>query len=160
MPYRPKKAKNEPKLGETGNDLSRATQFLGATPPESGHSLHLVPPPQPEIRPEMIPPSPSVRSDAGAVMENKDCPLLDWLLRKYPETPKSRAKQWILAGRVSVGGKSSANRIIFCLTRVGALVLRDRHATTLACGAGGRFIRGFPCSIWTGRWPLSTRGRG
>jgi hypothetical protein len=29
MPYRPKKAKkNEPKPGELGNDLFRATQFL------------------------------------------------------------------------------------------------------------------------------------
>ena len=31
-------------------------------------------------------------------------PLLDWLLRKHPDTPKGRAKQWIVAGRVSVGG--------------------------------------------------------
>lgn len=31
-------------------------------------------------------------------------PLLDWLLLHYPDTPKTRAKQWVLAGRVSVGG--------------------------------------------------------
>jgi 23S rRNA pseudouridine1911/1915/1917 synthase len=30
--------------------------------------------------------------------------LLDWLLTKFPDTPKKRAKQWILAGRVKVGG--------------------------------------------------------
>ncbi|HUK83662.1 MAG TPA: S4 domain-containing protein, partial [Verrucomicrobiae bacterium] len=30
--------------------------------------------------------------------------LLDWLLQKYPDTPKKRAKQWILSGRVSVNG--------------------------------------------------------
>jgi 23S rRNA pseudouridine1911/1915/1917 synthase len=30
--------------------------------------------------------------------------LLDWLLEKYPDTPKKRAKQWIMAGRVSVNG--------------------------------------------------------
>lgn len=31
--------------------------------------------------------------------------LLDWLLEKFPETPKKRAKQWIQAGRVSVAGQ-------------------------------------------------------
>jgi 23S rRNA pseudouridine1911/1915/1917 synthase len=31
-------------------------------------------------------------------------PLLEWLLEKYPDTPKKRAKQWIMAGRVSVNG--------------------------------------------------------
>jgi 23S rRNA pseudouridine1911/1915/1917 synthase len=32
-------------------------------------------------------------------------PLLEWVLEKFPDTPKKRAKQWILSGRVSVGGK-------------------------------------------------------
>ena len=36
--------------------------------------------------------------------ESNTSPLLDWLLKKHPETPKGRAKQWILAGRVSVNG--------------------------------------------------------
>ena len=40
----------------------------------------------------------------GVVIETNASPLLDWLLRKHPDTPKSRAKQWILAGRVSVNG--------------------------------------------------------
>jgi 23S rRNA pseudouridine1911/1915/1917 synthase len=31
-------------------------------------------------------------------------PLLEWLLERYPETPKKRAKQWIVAGRVRVNG--------------------------------------------------------
>jgi len=31
-------------------------------------------------------------------------PLLEWLLRKYPDTPKKRGKQWIAAGRVGVNG--------------------------------------------------------
>ncbi|MCX7885873.1 MAG: RluA family pseudouridine synthase [Verrucomicrobiae bacterium] len=30
--------------------------------------------------------------------------LLEWLLAKYPQTPRTRAKQWIVAGRVSVNG--------------------------------------------------------
>ena len=32
--------------------------------------------------------------------------LLDWVLAKFPETPRTRAKQWINAGRVSVDGKT------------------------------------------------------
>jgi 23S rRNA pseudouridine1911/1915/1917 synthase len=61
--------------------------------------------------------------------------LLDALLLQHPETPKGRAKQWILAGRVSVNGvvvraphqptKQSDN-----------IELGGRHATTLACGSG------------------------
>jgi 23S rRNA pseudouridine1911/1915/1917 synthase len=69
-------------------------------------------------------------------MENKDCPLLHWLLRKYPDTPKSRAKQWILAGRVSVSGIVIRKPHLMLPDPGEALVLRDRHATTLACGAG------------------------
>jgi predicted rRNA methylase YqxC with S4 and FtsJ domains len=30
--------------------------------------------------------------------------LLEWLLEKYPDKPKKRAKQWIMAGRVSING--------------------------------------------------------
>ena len=83
-------------------------------------------------------------------MESKDCPLLHWLLWKYPDTPKSRAKQWILAGRVSVNG----------------IVIRKPHhrfpirgkrwscATAMPrlwrAGRAGRFIRGFRCFIWIG----------
>jgi 23S rRNA pseudouridine1911/1915/1917 synthase len=69
-------------------------------------------------------------------MENKDRPLLHWLLRKYPDTPKSRAKQWILAGRVSVNGIVIRKPHHLLSDPGEALVLRDRRATTLACGAG------------------------
>ncbi len=69
-------------------------------------------------------------------MENPDCPLLHWLLRKYPDTPKSRAKQWILAGRVSVNGIVLRKPHQLLPDPGEALALRDRHATTLACGAG------------------------
>ena len=63
-------------------------------------------------------------------------PLLDWLLEKHPETPKSRAKQWIVAGRVSV-----ANVVIRKPHQIMAdpgdtLELRPRNATTLDCGSG------------------------
>ena len=64
-------------------------------------------------------------------------PLLDWLLEKYPDVPKKRAKQWITAGRVSV------NDVIIrkphhALSDPGtALKLLDRLATTLDCGRDG-----------------------
>ena len=40
----------------------------------------------------------------GNSTENQTRPLLEWLLEKYPDTPKKRAKQWIAAGRVRVNG--------------------------------------------------------
>ena len=64
-------------------------------------------------------------------------PLLEWLLRKYPDTPKKRAKQWIAAGRVSVNG------VIVRLPNQpipdpqNALELLHRRATALDCGANG-----------------------
>src|ERR1035437_10124366 len=63
-------------------------------------------------------------------------PLLDWLLRKHPDTPKGRAKQWIVAGRVSVSGviiRKPHQR----LTDPGdTLELGGSHATALDCGSG------------------------
>jgi 23S rRNA pseudouridine1911/1915/1917 synthase len=44
------------------------------------------------------------RMTTGDSTENKLRPLLEWVLQKYPDTPKKRAKQWITAGRVSVNG--------------------------------------------------------
>ena len=63
-------------------------------------------------------------------------PLLEWLLRKHPDTPKSRAKQWILAGRVSVNGVVVRKPHQLFSDPGDTLVLRGRHATTLACGSG------------------------
>ena len=40
--------------------------------------------------------------NTGDAASKKTSPLLHWLLRKHPDTPKTRAKQWITAGRVSV----------------------------------------------------------
>lgn len=31
-------------------------------------------------------------------------PLIDWVLKQFPDTPKKRAKQWIMSGRVRVDG--------------------------------------------------------
>jgi 23S rRNA pseudouridine1911/1915/1917 synthase len=66
----------------------------------------------------------------------KVSPLLDWLLRKHPDTPKSRAKQWILAGRVSVHGVVIRKPHQAIADPGDTLELRDRHSTTLACGSG------------------------
>ena len=61
---------------------------------------------------------------------------MDWLLRKHPDTPKSRAKQWILAGRVSING-IIVRKPHQPMTDPGdALELRDRQAATLDCGSG------------------------
>ena len=64
-------------------------------------------------------------------------PLLEWLLRKYPDTPKTRAKQWIAAGRVSVHGQIIRLPHQLLPDPQDALSLLDRHATTLECGATG-----------------------
>jgi 23S rRNA pseudouridine1911/1915/1917 synthase len=63
-------------------------------------------------------------------------PLLDWLLRMHPETPRSRAKQWILAGRVSVNGVVSRKPHQTIADPGDTLELGARHASTLACGSG------------------------
>ena len=68
--------------------------------------------------------------------ETKTGPLLDWLLRKYPDTPKTRAKQWVLAGRVSVNGVVIRKPHQMMADPGDALELGDRHATTLDCGSG------------------------
>jgi 23S rRNA pseudouridine1911/1915/1917 synthase len=68
--------------------------------------------------------------------ENQDRPLLEWLLREHPDTPRSRAKQWILAGRVSVNGAVMRKPHQLLPDPGDALLLRDRHAITLDCGTG------------------------
>jgi len=72
----------------------------------------------------------------GGPIEPNTRPLLDWVLALYPTTPKTRAKQWILAGRVSVGGVI-LRRPHQPVSEPGeTLQLLDRRATTLECGAG------------------------
>src|SRR6185295_12236463 len=58
------------------------------------------------------------------------------LLHRYPDTPKNRGKQWILAGRVSVHGVVIRKPHQLVADPGKALVLGDRHATTLECGTG------------------------
>ncbi|HWH70402.1 MAG TPA: pseudouridine synthase, partial [Candidatus Sulfotelmatobacter sp.] len=66
----------------------------------------------------------------------EDSPLLDWLLQQYPDTPKTRAKQWIQAGRVSVNGVVVRKPHQRMPDPGASLQLLGRQATTLDCGAG------------------------
>jgi 23S rRNA pseudouridine1911/1915/1917 synthase len=72
----------------------------------------------------------------GGPIEHKTKPLLDWVLELYPATPKTRAKQWILAGRVSVGGVILRRPHEPVNEPGDRLQLLGRRATTLECGAG------------------------
>src|SRR5947209_515118 len=69
-------------------------------------------------------------------MERNDKSLLDWLLLKHADTPKTRAKQWILAGRVSVRGQVIRKPQQTIRDPGDTLELGARHATTLACDDG------------------------
>jgi len=69
-------------------------------------------------------------------MQDDVNPLLHWLLRKHPETPRSRAKEWILAGRVSVNGVVIRKPHLKMADPGAGLQLGARDATTLDCGAG------------------------
>jgi 23S rRNA pseudouridine1911/1915/1917 synthase len=68
--------------------------------------------------------------------EAKTGPLLEWLLRQYPDTPRTRAKQWILAGRVSVNGTVIRKPHEIIADPKDALELVGRRAATLDCGSG------------------------
>ena len=68
-------------------------------------------------------------------METNATRLLDALLRKHPETAKTRAKQWILAGRVSVNGVV-VRKPHQPIDERDTIQLGGRHATTLDCGSG------------------------
>lgn len=72
----------------------------------------------------------------GGTIENDGRPLLEWLLLKHPDTPKTRAKQWILAGRVSVDGVIIRKPHQLILDPEGTLKLLNRQSTTLECGSG------------------------
>ncbi len=69
-------------------------------------------------------------------IETEAKPLLEWVLRKYRDTPRNRAKKWILAGRVSVNGQI-IRKPHYCLADPGqSLELSARDAATLDWGSG------------------------
>jgi 23S rRNA pseudouridine1911/1915/1917 synthase len=69
-------------------------------------------------------------------MEAEGHTLLEWLLLKHPDTARTRAKQWILAGRVSVNGVILRRPHQLLPEPRAGLELLERRATTLACGTG------------------------
>lgn len=68
--------------------------------------------------------------------KNHGSPLLDWLVGKHPETPRKRAKQWILAGRVSVNGEVIRQPHRTMADPGDGLELLNRGATALSFGTG------------------------
>jgi 23S rRNA pseudouridine1911/1915/1917 synthase len=76
------------------------------------------------------------RFDRTRVPSGTERPLLEWLLLRYPETPKTRAKQWVQAGRVSVAGKVLRKPHELIPDPGNDLRLLDRHAQSLLCGSG------------------------
>jgi 23S rRNA pseudouridine1911/1915/1917 synthase len=72
----------------------------------------------------------------GNVMETEIYPLLDWVMKKHPNTPKARAKEWILAGRFSIKGVVLRRPQQVMPDPGDELELGARHATALTCGAG------------------------
>lgn len=69
-------------------------------------------------------------------LETESQPLLHWLLRRHPQTPKRRAKQWILAGRVRIDGVVLRKPHQMMRDPANRLQLLDRDETTLDLGRG------------------------
>ena len=83
--------------------------------------------------------------------------LLDWLLRKHPDTPKNRAKQWILAGRVSVNGVIIRKPHESLADPGDGLELTAATRPRWPAAPGGRFIRASRCFTWMQPWRWSTK---
>lgn len=69
-------------------------------------------------------------------MDTNEKTLLEWVVAKYPETPRSRAKQWIESGRISVDGAVIRRPHERIVNSDAVVELRQRHDTTLGCGSG------------------------
>ena len=73
---------------------------------------------------------------SGGADEQHERPLIEWILAAYPDTPKTRAKQWIVAGRVSVDGRIVRKPQQVMPDPASGLKLLDRRSTALDCGSG------------------------
>jgi 23S rRNA pseudouridine1911/1915/1917 synthase len=71
-------------------------------------------------------------------MDNQAQPLLHWVLLRFPDTPKARAKQWIETGRVSVGTVVIRKPHQLVADPGDSLQLVRREAVTLSFGRGWR----------------------
>jgi 23S rRNA pseudouridine1911/1915/1917 synthase len=64
-----------------------------------------------------------------------DKPLLDWVLSRFPNAPRTRVKQWILSGRVSVAGAVIRKPHQVLADPGTELQLLGRQAATLECAS-------------------------
>jgi 23S rRNA pseudouridine1911/1915/1917 synthase len=78
---------------------------------------------------------PGATSTGGGDRQGRPQSLLDRLLLLHPGTPKARAKQWILAGRVTVN-QQVVRKPHLPVAEGDCVELGTRHATTLDCGSG------------------------
>jgi 23S rRNA pseudouridine1911/1915/1917 synthase len=69
-------------------------------------------------------------------IESELKPLLHWVLLHYPETPRTRAKQWIVIGRVSVAGEVLRRPHQLMPNPGDQLELRERSALSMESGTG------------------------
>jgi 23S rRNA pseudouridine1911/1915/1917 synthase len=63
-------------------------------------------------------------------------PLLHWVLKRFVDTPRARAKQWIQTGRVSIGGVTHRKPHELLADPGESLQLIGRQAPSLACANG------------------------
>jgi 23S rRNA pseudouridine1911/1915/1917 synthase len=64
-------------------------------------------------------------------MDQTNRTLLDWLLAEFPDTPRKRAKQWILAGRVTIAGVVVRKPNQLIADPCGTLELQGRRSSAL-----------------------------
>jgi RluA family pseudouridine synthase len=62
------------------------------------------------------------------VTSSEKRPLLDWVLARFPDTPKRRAKEWIVTGRIRVGGMPAQKPLELFEDPADSLQLVARHA--------------------------------
>ncbi len=74
----------------------------------------------------------------GSPDEKENRPLLDWVLERYPDTSRTRAKEWIAAGRISVDGVVIRKPHQILAEPKEGLELLGRQEKVLECGSGWR----------------------
>ncbi len=65
-------------------------------------------------------------------------PVLEWVLRQYPETSKRRAKEWIETGRVSIAGEVCRKPQVRVPDPGASLQLAATRSPETKCGTGWR----------------------
>ena len=100
--------------------------------------------------------SPPPKSAADGPLERT---LLDWLRERFPDAPRSRVKEWIVAGRVSVGGRGQAPAPLPDARSRRSAGSADAAPPPWIAAADWRFTPSWDCCTWMRRWRWSTKGR-